>query len=206
MGIIAFIILGLLAGAIAKALLPGDDPGGFIVTALIGVAGALDSSRDIDTLFSAFATLAEEMPNLHLALAGARSSKQIIPRGPKIHDFQSLPHERVPLFLNALDLAVVSYRPSAQGKYSFPQKAYEIIACGVPLVAAAVGSMNELLRDYPNCLYEPEDAISLARAIRLQLEEKTAAQIIAPSWADSAAQLSRFFEKIAAPQLSKLNR
>ena len=41
MGIIAFIILGLLAGALAKALLPGDDPGGFIVTALIGVAGAL---------------------------------------------------------------------------------------------------------------------------------------------------------------------
>ena len=36
MGIIAFIILGLLAGAIAKALLPGDDPGGYIVTAIIG--------------------------------------------------------------------------------------------------------------------------------------------------------------------------
>jgi uncharacterized membrane protein YeaQ/YmgE (transglycosylase-associated protein family) len=41
MGIIAFIILGLLAGALAKAILPGDDPGGFIVTALIGIAGAL---------------------------------------------------------------------------------------------------------------------------------------------------------------------
>lgn len=41
MGIIAFIILGLLAGAIAKALLPGDDPGGIIVTMIIGVAGAL---------------------------------------------------------------------------------------------------------------------------------------------------------------------
>ena len=41
MGIIAFIILGLLAGAIAKVLLPGDDPGGFIVTAIIGVVGAL---------------------------------------------------------------------------------------------------------------------------------------------------------------------
>ena len=38
-GIIAFIILGLCAGFIAKALLPGDDPGGFIVTAIIGVAG-----------------------------------------------------------------------------------------------------------------------------------------------------------------------
>jgi len=41
MGIIAFIILGLLAGLIAKALLPGDDPGGLIVTTLIGIAGAL---------------------------------------------------------------------------------------------------------------------------------------------------------------------
>jgi uncharacterized membrane protein YeaQ/YmgE (transglycosylase-associated protein family) len=41
MGIIAFILLGLLAGAIAKAILPGTDPGGFIVTTLIGIAGAI---------------------------------------------------------------------------------------------------------------------------------------------------------------------
>ncbi len=41
MGIIAFIILGALAGGIAKALIPGDDPGGFIITTIIGVVGAL---------------------------------------------------------------------------------------------------------------------------------------------------------------------
>jgi uncharacterized membrane protein YeaQ/YmgE (transglycosylase-associated protein family) len=41
MGIIAFIILGLIAGAIAKAILPGDDPGGIIVTTIIGIVGAL---------------------------------------------------------------------------------------------------------------------------------------------------------------------
>lgn len=41
MGIIAFIVLGLLAGVIAKAILPGSDPGGMIVTAVIGVVGAL---------------------------------------------------------------------------------------------------------------------------------------------------------------------
>ena len=40
-GIIAFIVLGLLAGIMAKALLPGEDPGGFIVTAIIGIVGAL---------------------------------------------------------------------------------------------------------------------------------------------------------------------
>ncbi|MEU1037920.1 GlsB/YeaQ/YmgE family stress response membrane protein [Streptomyces sp. NPDC005551] len=41
MGIIAWIIIGLLAGAIAKALMPGKDPGGIIITMLIGIAGAL---------------------------------------------------------------------------------------------------------------------------------------------------------------------
>jgi uncharacterized membrane protein YeaQ/YmgE (transglycosylase-associated protein family) len=40
-GIIAFIILGLIAGFIAKAILPGKQPGGIIVTTLIGIAGAL---------------------------------------------------------------------------------------------------------------------------------------------------------------------
>jgi uncharacterized membrane protein YeaQ/YmgE (transglycosylase-associated protein family) len=40
-GIIGWILLGLIAGAIAKAILPGDDPGGVLVTMLIGIAGAL---------------------------------------------------------------------------------------------------------------------------------------------------------------------
>ncbi|GAA3804624.1 GlsB/YeaQ/YmgE family stress response membrane protein [Streptomyces phyllanthi] len=41
MGIIAWIFIGLLAGAVAKALMPGKDPGGIIVTMLIGIAGGL---------------------------------------------------------------------------------------------------------------------------------------------------------------------
>ena len=41
MGIFGWIVLGLLAGAIAKAILPGDDPGGIIVTMIIGIVGAL---------------------------------------------------------------------------------------------------------------------------------------------------------------------
>ena len=40
MGILAFIVVGLVAGLLAKLVVPGDDPGGLIVTALIGIAGA----------------------------------------------------------------------------------------------------------------------------------------------------------------------
>ena len=40
MSILAWIVLGLIAGAVAKALHPGPDPGGILVTMLIGVVGA----------------------------------------------------------------------------------------------------------------------------------------------------------------------
>ncbi len=40
-GIIGWIVIGLLAGGIAKLLMPGRDPGGCIVTILLGIAGAL---------------------------------------------------------------------------------------------------------------------------------------------------------------------
>jgi uncharacterized membrane protein YeaQ/YmgE (transglycosylase-associated protein family) len=53
MGIIAFIILGALAGMIAKALLPGDDPGGFIVTTIIGIVGAIIGGFLAAALFDA---------------------------------------------------------------------------------------------------------------------------------------------------------
>jgi uncharacterized membrane protein YeaQ/YmgE (transglycosylase-associated protein family) len=41
MGIISWIFLGLIAGALAKFLVPGKDPGGLIVTILIGIVGAI---------------------------------------------------------------------------------------------------------------------------------------------------------------------
>lgn len=40
-GILSWILLGLVAGLIAKLLMPGRDPGGIIITILLGIAGAL---------------------------------------------------------------------------------------------------------------------------------------------------------------------
>ena len=40
-GILGWIIVGLIAGILAKWIMPGDDPGGIIVTILIGIAGGL---------------------------------------------------------------------------------------------------------------------------------------------------------------------
>ena len=41
MGILSWILFGLVVGVIAKLLMPGRDPGGFVITILLGIAGAL---------------------------------------------------------------------------------------------------------------------------------------------------------------------
>jgi uncharacterized membrane protein YeaQ/YmgE (transglycosylase-associated protein family) len=41
MGILGWIVFGLIVGAIAKLLMPGRDPGGIIVTMVLGIVGAL---------------------------------------------------------------------------------------------------------------------------------------------------------------------
>ena len=41
LGILSWLVFGLIIGIIAKLLMPGRDPGGFIITILLGIAGAL---------------------------------------------------------------------------------------------------------------------------------------------------------------------
>ncbi len=41
MGLLGAIIIGFIAGAIAKALMPGKDPGGCLITSLLGIGGAV---------------------------------------------------------------------------------------------------------------------------------------------------------------------
>ncbi len=51
MGMISWIVLGLIAGAIAKMLMPGRDPGGCIITVLLGIGGAFLGGWIGKTLF-----------------------------------------------------------------------------------------------------------------------------------------------------------
>ena len=53
MGILGWVLLGLIAGAIAKVLMPGDDPGGIVVTMLVGIVGAVLAGWLASVLFDA---------------------------------------------------------------------------------------------------------------------------------------------------------
>jgi uncharacterized membrane protein YeaQ/YmgE (transglycosylase-associated protein family) len=67
---IAWIVLGLIAGAIAKALMPGKDPGGIIVTMLIGIVGALIGGFLGNTLFGTSVS-GLNIKSILLAIVGA---------------------------------------------------------------------------------------------------------------------------------------
>ncbi len=56
MGIIAWIVVGLIAGALAKLFMPGEDPGGIIVTILLGIVGAFVGGLVVNLLGGAGVT------------------------------------------------------------------------------------------------------------------------------------------------------
>lgn len=71
MNIFAWIIFGLIAGAIAKLLMPGRDPGGWIVTILIGIAGAFVGGWIGSVLWGSQGVTGFDLGSLGLAIVGA---------------------------------------------------------------------------------------------------------------------------------------
>jgi uncharacterized membrane protein YeaQ/YmgE (transglycosylase-associated protein family) len=69
--IIGWIIFGLIAGAIAKLLMPGRDPGGWIVTMLLGIAGAVIGGWIGSALWGSSGVNDWSMGSFGLAILGA---------------------------------------------------------------------------------------------------------------------------------------
>jgi glycosyltransferase involved in cell wall biosynthesis len=156
---------------------------------LVGTAGALEKSRGIHNLFEAFDHLKVRYPDLHLALAGAR--KENLPHDNKIHDLGVLPLEKVPLLLNSLDVAVICNLDNKFGRYCFPQKAAEIMACDVPLVAANIGSLAEQLKGHSEWLFASDSSVDLANAIEYRLQHQSTGYAHILSWENLAKKLEK---------------
>ncbi|MCF8069596.1 MAG: glycosyltransferase [Desulfobacterales bacterium] len=163
---------------------------------LVGTAGSLGTSRGIDVLFDSFKELATNDPSIHLVLAGPIETDTNIPEDVNIHYLGEVEHEQVPVLFNALDVGVICNRDSSFGRYCFPQKAYEMLACAIPVVAANIGTMSELFSEIPECLYEPGNSQDSVQAIRKQLTYPSSHCIKISTWADLARDLERLFYEI----------
>ena len=70
MGILSWIIMGLIVGALAKWIMPGKDPGGIIITICLGIAGAFVGGF-IGSLLGLGAVTGFNIGSLLLAIGGA---------------------------------------------------------------------------------------------------------------------------------------
>jgi uncharacterized membrane protein YeaQ/YmgE (transglycosylase-associated protein family) len=70
-GILAWILFGLIAGGLAKLIMPGKDPGGCLVTIAIGIAGALLGGFLGQSIFKTGPVTGFNLPSLAIAVIGS---------------------------------------------------------------------------------------------------------------------------------------
>lgn len=156
---------------------------------LVGTAGGLQAEKGIGCLYSAFEQFAAKRLDVDLVLAGGIDVSCPPPADVRVHYLGELDHSTIPRFFGALDVGVVYVQDTAYGRYSFPQKAYEMIGCGIPIVAGKVGAMDKLFESYPQSQYKPDDPDSLADQILSQLSNPVIPAIEIPDWSELASSL-----------------
>ena len=70
------------------------------------------------------------------------------------------------------------------------------MACNIPIVAANVGSMEELFKNHPEWLYEPGNVQALIRTLENRFHNKTTHYAPLPSWSDLAEILEKILVQL----------
>jgi glycosyltransferase involved in cell wall biosynthesis len=156
---------------------------------LVGTAGGLSRDKGVEVLYQAWDRLRHELPHLHLVLAGPHEPRLPPPHGERVHYLGALPHERVAQLFCALDVGAICILDTAFGRYCFPQKAYEMLACELPVVAADVGAMGSLFARTPECLYQVDNAGDLADKLKAQLDQRLVPRVEIDDWAQIIGKL-----------------
>ena len=163
---------------------------------LIGTAGSLTADRGIETLYQAFAMLAEQHPDLHLVVAGPRDITPLA--HDRVHDLGNLLHVEVPYFFSALDAGIVCNRDSLFARYCHPQKMLEMQACGLPVIAARVGILAGEQDPGGIMTYAPENDTDLARKIKAVLAgARSGDDNTVPNWGGRAMELEKLLQEVS---------
>jgi len=151
---------------------------------LIGTAGNLSRMKGLDTLYSAWTRLEGLAEDVCLVLAGRVEPEFPAPCGARVFYLGELLETQVSQLFRALDVGIIPAHDSEFGRYCFPQKLFEMVACGLPVVAAKVGAIAQTLRGSPEVLFAPGDDEGLTAAVIWQLENSHLADIKPMEWSE----------------------
>ncbi|MBU3071032.1 glycosyltransferase family 4 protein [Aestuariicella sp. G3-2] len=151
---------------------------------LIGTAGTLSRMKGVDTVYDAWKEIEFATEDVCLVLAGREGANFPVPQGDRVFYLGELLEEQVGELFRALDVGIVPAHNSGFGRYCFPQKLYEMVSCGLPIVGARVGSIAQLLRNQPETLFEPGSVAELTAVLRKQLRDCVAADVKPKTWVE----------------------
>ena len=157
---------------------------------LVGTAGGLHREKGVEPLYEAWIHTLSKHEDIHLVLAGPVDPSFPVPTGDRVHYLGHLGHSEVATLFGALDVGVISVLDTPFGRYCFPQKAYEMFACGLPVVAADVGAMGVLLTNYPQLLFAPGSAQALANAVLQQCQQAVRPELDVQDWKSLLAPIN----------------
>lgn len=143
----------------------GDRP-------VVGFVGGLRPWHGVETLPQVVAALRARHPGIHALIVGDGPLRDDVAREVTrlgLEDHVTLtgavPHDEVPAYIRAFDLALAPYPAASHTFYFSPLKIYEYLACGVPVVAARLGQIADAVSDgHTGRLYEAGDLGALVSA------------------------------------------
>jgi glycosyltransferase involved in cell wall biosynthesis len=151
----------ILLGAEERLFTPGWTPP---ATTTCLFVGKLIPLHGVNVILAA----ARLLPDIRFRLVGSGQLNGLL-RGapPNVEHIPWLPYEALPDEYRRSSLALGLFGTSAKAARVIPNKAYQAIACGTPLVTADTPAMRELLRDEESALLiPPSDPAALAAAVR----------------------------------------
>lgn len=156
---------------------------------LLGYVGGWTRSRGTHLVIDAFERVREQRPDARLVLSG-RPPDAVL-RVPGVIGLGYLPDASLPLLVSALDVACIVTADTAFGRYSYPAKLCEAMACSIPVVASDTDAVRWMLEGRERHLARVGDAGDFARRILELLDHPVADYGIRAEWKDVAVQLEQ---------------
>lgn len=150
----------------------GDGP-------VLGFVGGLRPWHGVDVLPELLDRLRERHPGVRLVIAGDGPMRGQLEREARERGIEesilftgALPHEEVADLIRCFDVALAPYPRPEHDFYFSPLKLFEYMACGVPVVAARLGQISEVVRDgETGLLYPPDESEALFAACDRLLDD-----------------------------------
>jgi glycosyltransferase involved in cell wall biosynthesis len=145
----------------------------------VGFVGGLRPWHGVQVLPTLLDHLTKQYQNLQMVIAGEGPLRGELERNIKelkltqhVVFTGSLPHEKVAGLIRQFDVALAPYPPLDHAFYFSPLKIFEYMACGIPVVAADIGQIGEVIKNgETGLLYPPGELDALIAACKRLLAD-----------------------------------